>query len=104
MICKAGSPQYLYLIYLLLELVLSEAFLFHKFNGYFLLSQDALRGEYLAKGPLAYLGPKYVFVCDFGLLVIGLLDSQVPEVALLLLREVENALEFLAQLNGEDEV
>ena len=104
MICKGGSPQDLYLIDLLLKLILSEAFLFHKFNCYLLLSQDALGGEYFSEGPLAYLGPKYVFVGDFGLLVSGLLDPEVPEVALLLLREVEYALEFLAQLYGEHKV
>ena len=34
----------------------------------------------------------------------GLLDPQVPEIALLLLREVEYALELLAKLNSEKEV
>lgn len=104
MISKVGSPQYLDLIDLLLNLVLSETFFLHKFNGYFLLSQDALRREYFAEGPLAYLWPKYVFVCDFRLLMSGFLDPQVPEVALLFFREVKYALEFLAQLYGEDKV
>ena len=57
MICKAGSPQYLDLIDLLLELIFSEAFLFHKFNSYFLLSQDALRGKYFPERALTDLGP-----------------------------------------------